>query len=296
MDSEPLSERRPGLLVTICGVGVSALALFVVHWLNDHDINAMGFYLNGVIPVGALLVGIAAGSGYAVASRVLQVRLDKRYIWGMLATGLITYWSALYVTYQHAIEQAGIPPAAYPFQQYLIDSCEQMAFAPKNKGEQAKPLGGWGYPLKLLEMIGFVGGGMIPAGLVSGLAYCRKCQKYLKPHRSGYLHAPQRWADVKPLAKQLRTEGIQQACADVAAQVRQCLELLATAKLADVEALVAKLDPAADKTATARVLVAVEKCPTCESHVVTLTMLNYTVDKQDNSTVLQMIEKFEQIG
>ncbi|MBA4019228.1 MAG: hypothetical protein C0483_18840 [Pirellula sp.] len=295
-DIESPPERRPGLLVTVCGVGTAVVVLFVVNWLNHHDINAMGFYLNAVIPFGALLVGVAAGSGYALASRVLQVRLSSRYVWSMVLTGLITYWAALYVTYQHAIEQAGVAEAAYPFTQYVKDSCEQMAFAPKHDGDKPKPLGGWGYPLKALEMLGFVAGGMLPALFVSGLPYCRKCQQFLKPYRSAYLHAARRWPEVKKLATPQRTAEIQQASAEVAQQAHEELLKLAGASLADVEAYLDRLAPTADPDATARVCVVVEKCPTCTSHVIKPQLIHYSLKKTllaDKSTVTTYLTKLE---
>jgi hypothetical protein len=291
MNAEPEIERRPGTIVTICGLAVSALTLFVVHLLEEADFSVMGFYLNYVIPAGALLVGVCSGLGFALSSRYLQVKLGWAYVWGMLLTGLITYWCAQYLTYSHLIERANIPAEAYGFTDYMRDSCELMSFKSDNANEPAKPLGGWGYVVKLLEMIGYVAGAMIPALIVSGLPYCKQCQKYLKPHRSGYLHSPEIWSEIKSLGKKERTAALEQVIAAIGPRAMQGAGLLAKASLAETEAFVAQLAPQADKKAAARVLFAVEKCPTCDAHQVKVSLINYTIDKDSNTSVLVTLDK-----
>lgn len=293
MSTEPATERRPGTMVTLCGLGVSALTLFGVYLLEQADFSIMGFYVNAVIPAGAVAVGICSGLGFALSSRLFQVKLTKSYIWGMFFTGLLTYWCAQYLTYSHLIEQAGIPPAAYSFTDYLRDSCEQMAFKPKNAGEQPKPLGGWGYVFKLLEVIGYVAGAMIPAMIVSGLPYCKACQKYLKAHCKGYLHSPESWAEIKKMSKPDRTAALERTIAAIGPQALQGASLISKASLTETEAFVAQLAPKADANAAARVLFAVDKCPTCEAHLVKLTLENYTIDKKSNTKLLLALDKIE---
>ncbi|MDB6004682.1 MAG: hypothetical protein JWR15_1669, partial [Prosthecobacter sp.] len=95
--SKPL--RQPGLLVYLCGLGTSALALWLVQLANDHGENIMGWYANGIIPAGALIVGMASGLGYAIGSRVLNVKLSKAFVAGMITTAVVDYFAAQYLTY-----------------------------------------------------------------------------------------------------------------------------------------------------------------------------------------------------
>jgi hypothetical protein len=171
------------------------------------------------------------------------------------------------------------------------DACEQMAFAPDNPKERPKPLGGWGYLFKLLEMIGFVAGAVIPAGILSDFPYCRACQKYLKAHRKGYLNSPHPWADIKPLAKQIRTERLNEVLAALEPQIRQSLELLARANFTEVDRFVAGLMPA-DKEAAARVQFELHKCPTCEAHRVSVMLESRTIDKKTASSLVTKIDRF----
>ncbi|MGC3971466.1 MAG: hypothetical protein QM775_30235 [Pirellulales bacterium] len=57
---DSVAVRRPGLVVTACGIGFSVFVLFVVHLLNEQGMHVMGWYANAVIPIGALMVGAAA--------------------------------------------------------------------------------------------------------------------------------------------------------------------------------------------------------------------------------------------
>ncbi|MGC3971467.1 MAG: hypothetical protein QM775_30240 [Pirellulales bacterium] len=211
----------------------------------------------------------------------------------MALTGLLTYWCAQYETYANAIKQAGVPPELYTFGDYVRDSCEKMAFEPKNKADKASPLGGWGYLFKFLEMSGFVAGAMVPALIVGGLPYCRRCQKYLKSHRHGFLHSPEAWADVKPLAKELRGETLERILGALAQQASTHVEPLQQGSLADVETLVAGFTSQADNKAAASIKFAVDKCPNCDAHRVVLTMENYAIDKSRVSNIIATIDKIE---
>ena len=94
MSASNQSLRQPGLIVYLCGLGTSALALWLVQIANDNGENIMGWYANGIIPAGALLVGIASGLGYAIGSRVLNVKLSKAFVFGMITTAIIDYFAS----------------------------------------------------------------------------------------------------------------------------------------------------------------------------------------------------------
>lgn len=84
--TEPMSRSRPladadlfvprlgrtgrSVLVIVCGVATSAAALLGVFLLKVlANENIMGLYANYVLPAGALLVGLLASSGYALAKQ-----------------------------------------------------------------------------------------------------------------------------------------------------------------------------------------------------------------------------------
>ena len=81
--STPESPTRGPNRVLIAGVTTTVLALLGVWWLDNNttDFHVMGWYGNYVIPAGALLVGMAAGSGYGIASYLTGFRIRR----GLLA-------------------------------------------------------------------------------------------------------------------------------------------------------------------------------------------------------------------
>lgn len=286
--------RQPGLIVYLCGLGTSALALWLVNYLNEsQDFNIMGWYINAIIPGGALLVGIASGVGYAVASRLLQVKLSKAFVFGMITTALIDYVAAQYLTYTHVLERLNIPPERYGFTDYIREICEGMSFRDRNSGEAGGALGMWGYLFKLLEMGGYALGAMVPSLTVFGMPYCKKCQQYLKAHRTAHIHSPDQWPVVKKLAKKERLAALQTAIQALTDRANEITAPIASAPLADTEAAVAALDSTVQKDAAARITFTLKKCPQCDAHHLKLTLSHFTVDKKAAFSDIARIDKTE---
>ena len=65
----PPHEERSRSPVLLCGLATTALALFGVYLLDakTDDFHIMGWYANYILPVGAVIVGVAASSGYGIA-------------------------------------------------------------------------------------------------------------------------------------------------------------------------------------------------------------------------------------
>jgi len=293
MSTPSKSLRQPGLIVYLCGLGTSALALWLVQIANDNGENIMGWYANGIIPAGALIVGIASGLGYAVGSRFLNVKLSKAFVFGMITTAIIDYFAAQYLTYLSLVERLHIPPERYGFIDYLREISEGMSFKSRNSGEPGSPLGAWGYLYKLLEIGGYSVGAMLPSMMVFGMPYCKNCQQYLKKHRTGHLHAPEQWSVVKKLKSKERLPALQAAIQALTARANQFTAPIAAAPLAETEAAVASLDQTIQKDAAARITYTLKKCPRCDAHHLQLDLTNFTVDKKVANTTVAKIDKTE---
>ena len=293
MSTPSKSLRQPGLIVYLCGLGTSALALWLVQIANENGENIMGWYANGIIPAGALIVGIASGLGYAVGSRFLNVKLSKAFVFGMITTAIIDYFAAQYLTYLSLVERLHIPPERYGFIDYLREISEGMSFKSRNSGEPGSPLGAWGYLYKLLEIGGYSVGAMLPSMMVFGMPYCKNCQQYLKKHRTGHLHAPEQWSVVKKLKSKERLPALQAAIQALTARANQFTAPIAAAPLAETEAAVASLDQTIQKDAAARITYTLKKCPRCDAHHLQLDLTNFTVDKKVANTTVAKIDKTE---
>lgn len=194
---EPVSRsRNPYFIVLMSGVVTSALTLAGVYWLgkNTNDFHIMGWYANYVIPVGAMIVGIAAGSGYAIASWLTGTRISKGLLLAVLLLQTVAYITAEYVEYRDVMDglrQQGILIGPGPsFPQYYDFKARSFAWNKPGGGNQpGQPLGGWGYVFVLLGAAGFILSGLIAPAVLYAVPYCERCQRYMKTKLLGVLPA-----------------------------------------------------------------------------------------------------------
>ena len=111
LDSAPIDEHvprsgNPYFIVLMSGVITSVVALAGVYWLgkNTDDFHIMGWYANYVIPVGAMIVGVAAASGYAVASWLTGTRISRGLLLAVLVLQTGAYVTAEYVEYRDVMD------------------------------------------------------------------------------------------------------------------------------------------------------------------------------------------------
>ena len=172
---EPMHRLpSPYLFVILCGIITSILALAGVHWLtkNTTDLQIMGWYANYVIPAGAILVGLVAGSGYGIASWFTGVRISRWLLLTVLLLQTAAYVGAEYVEYRDVLnefQKAGLvmvqPGDAPSFLKYYDWKARNFAWKDKNFNGAPERLGGWGYVFVLL------GAGRVHPG---------------RPHRAGH--------------------------------------------------------------------------------------------------------------
>jgi hypothetical protein len=210
LESAPLEEHvprssKPYFTVLMSGVFTSAITLAGVYWLgkNTDDFYIMGWYANYVIPAGAIIVGIAAASGYAVASWLTGTRISRGLLSAVLLLQTVAYVTAEYVEYRDVMDglkQRGLMIGQEPsFPQYYDFKARSFAWKKEGGGNQpGQPLGGWGYVFVLLGAAGFILSGLIAPALLYAVPYCEPCQRYMKRKRLGVLPAS---AVVKKIAK-----------------------------------------------------------------------------------------------
>src|SRR6185503_10851514 len=90
------------MIPLLAGIATSALALFSIYVINTKypDVNVMGWYVNFVIPAGALLVGIVAGAGYGFGSWLSGTRITRGMFAGIMVLQLVVYVGAQYVEFK----------------------------------------------------------------------------------------------------------------------------------------------------------------------------------------------------
>lgn len=176
-------QARRALTVLVAGVATTALALLGVWWLDNNttDLHVMGWYADYVIPAGALLVGIVAGSGYGVASYVTGLRIRRGALLAVLGLQLAAYAAAQYLEFRSLTRESplvGDDGAPLTFAGYY--HFRATSFAWKDHGRPGQPIGEWGYFFLGLGVVGFALGGVLAPAVLVKVPYCERCALYMR--------------------------------------------------------------------------------------------------------------------
>jgi len=184
-----LRPSKSNLPVILSGLLTTGLALVGVYFLNARaeDFNIMGWYANYIIPIGALMVGAAAASGYGVASWVSGIKITKSLLWIVIGLQLVAYLTAQYIEFA-GLQLQYQDGTSVGFFTYFDFVARSFAWKQDN-GKMGDPMGMWGYLFRGLEVIGFCGGGLIVPVLLRKAPYCECCQIYMRSKSLGLIPA-----------------------------------------------------------------------------------------------------------
>lgn len=164
-------------IVTAAGAATTLVALAAVFALAHDGTNVMGWYANYVIPIGALLVGAVAASGYGIAAWYTGLKMTRRLVWSVVGQLLLSYFIAQYEEYRHMV-----PGGQIGFWTWFDAMTRAFSFA-SHDGTPGSPFGAAGYAMRALEIGGFIAGGWaVPAALRSK-PYCDPCRTYRRTKR-----------------------------------------------------------------------------------------------------------------
>lgn len=265
---EPAQDRR--MAVILSGLATTALALLAV-WALDHfteDFHVMGWYANYILPIGALLVGLVASSGYGVASWVTGEKITKSLLWTVVLLQIGAYFVGQYIEFRgFGLQYEDGTPVG--FLTYFDFAARSFAWQ-KDDGSSGEPLGVWGYAFRLLEIAGFCAGSIIAPFAMKALPYCDSCRTYMKSRDTGLLPASIKAEKIRK--KDVAAQATHQAAQEEAFQ--RGTTLLATAgdkahggDLDGFRALFAEHAPQKKEIEKlpARIAVSVVGCPKCRS-------------------------------
>lgn len=179
IDDAGVRRRRLNVLVLGLGVVTTVATCAMVEFFRSGGADPMGFYLNRVIPLGALLVGIVAGSGYGLGALWSQVRL-RRLALALIVALQLTAWAATYVfawwRAAPVYADGGSPVDLVSW----FDAITQGMQWRSERGGTSDVLGAWGYLVRFGELVGFGAGGLLVPGAMAARPYCEECQRYLE--------------------------------------------------------------------------------------------------------------------
>jgi len=266
-----VAAANPAPLVLAAGLLSTALALAGVWALSRFaGENAMGWYVDYVLPAGAILVGLVASSGFGVGAWTTGTKVTGFLLFGVAVILVGGYCAAQYIEFRllfpHGI--VGRNGAELGFLDFYDVVTRNFAWV--EHGEKGSPLGAWGYALRVGEIVGFCGGGLAIPILMRKLPYCRACGVYMRSPVVALLPAgiaPKRVAKKK--VQELADREAQANAAYGRAQTGLG-RLFAAAKMGDAAAftaIVAEEGPLSRRRAagklTARVEVKVVHCARC---------------------------------
>jgi hypothetical protein len=277
------SVKKPGLLFYACGLASSAIALVLIYLLLAlFSLNVTGLYVI-VIPVGAILAGAAAGSGYFLISRVFNIRVSKKMILSVFIVSFVVYAIANYVTF---IADTG-ETAPGLFFRYLQEIAESSSMTiGRNSRNTIENLGAVGYVFMVIEFIGFAIGSTGPLLLLSDKAYCKNCQQYLRLKNTHH-HMPEleKWDVSLGVTAEEKRSLIETNNKILKEEFDKLKPLLQGKPLEDNEKTLASLPQTKQPRSFFYLTYAVTACPKCDKHQIEATL--NSMGEQEYSTTAE---------
>jgi hypothetical protein len=193
--ASPDPKKRTGkptffedLIVTAFGFATSTAVAWGSWWMASHwDFAVYTWMYAFVIPLGALLCGFVAATGYWVGARLFNHKPSKLLLFNIALVSLSTFFAIHHFHYTND-KMEGVPlEKVMSFGDYLVAVTENMTYkSSRNSGSDSAgtQLGKWGWGISALQIIGFTTGGFIVFGMLGAVPYCDNCAKYLSQKKS----------------------------------------------------------------------------------------------------------------
>jgi len=241
-----LREEQSYFPVLISGLATTVLTLIGVYILDAKtDFHIMGWYANYILPIGAVIVGVAASCGYGLASWFNGIKITRSLLWIVLVFQLAAYFAAQYIEFRgrNLVHLRDGTPVG--FIEYFDATARSFAWK-KDDGTRGQPMGAWGYAFRGLEILGFAAGGLIVPLVLRKKPYCQVCQRYMRIRQLGLVPAsvPVKKVKKSDMAGLAVYEAEQQQAFDRGKQIVETLQQhAADAKAADFQKILAELEP-----------------------------------------------------
>ena len=171
-----------------------ATAVAVTAVANMTTFNVFTFSIWLIVPVGALLTGFAAASGYYLGSHYLHQRPTWHVLVQMVVIAAITNLLIYYFEYRTLILDDGTPASqAVGFGKYMNVFLTHQEIRTARGAQVSTPVGDFGYWLASIQFVGFLVGGLCIYGWLVSSPFCKLCNKYYrkKAERARYFGNPE---------------------------------------------------------------------------------------------------------
>jgi hypothetical protein len=165
------------LIVTAFGFVTSwATAYALVYFEHEHQVSIYAWLYAFIIPVGAILSGFVAATGYWIGARVFNHRPTKSILWNMVTVSILTFFMIHEQGHDLAVKR-GYPKGYWTYLQEVTESMSYSSGRGSSK-TAGEPLGALGYGVVALEILGFTFGAFAVYGVLRSRQYCEPCSKY----------------------------------------------------------------------------------------------------------------------
>jgi hypothetical protein len=169
--------------VAACGFATSiltALLVTVASRLTSMDLYTFSVWF--VIPIGAILTGLAAASGYYYGCLYYHVRPNRLLFAQMVVIAASTQLLIYYIQYDTFILNDGRRISEFMSFKRFVDVSLTSAHYKVGHAMQTDTgeVGSLGYGFAGLQFLGFMIGGALIYGALLGQPMCSKCQKYFR--------------------------------------------------------------------------------------------------------------------
>jgi hypothetical protein len=180
-----VSTKRAGedLLVACCGLVTCVITALILWWLEQRfgfSFYSWTFWF--VIPAGALLSGFAGAIGYYAGSLFFGHRPTRLLLLNIVIASVATFFLIHYLSYATLQIDGKKVRDSISFWRYLdiaIRSTSMEVRIREAKLGTTSELGGFGYAVAGLQVLGFALGGLGVYGYLMAQPYCDKCSRYL---------------------------------------------------------------------------------------------------------------------
>ncbi|MES3023108.1 MAG: hypothetical protein V4857_16205 [Pseudomonadota bacterium] len=168
-----------GFAVAAFGLATSLLAALInvgIAYLFDFNLFTLSFWV--IVPVGAIMLGLVAASGYHIGSVRFNRKPNKILLLQMLLIAGITMLLIYWIGYRMMrFADGGYVADNLPFGEFLQISLTKASYAVGRSA--AQEAGSFGYFLAAIQFVGFLLGGLVVYMMLATKAMCASCELYL---------------------------------------------------------------------------------------------------------------------
>ena len=176
------------LVISMGGAATTGATVGLLIWVyNSYGFDLSSFSFWFIIPLGALLAGMAASSGYYFSAKLTNTMPSRRIMVNMVVIAAGAWLSLLWLKYTGmTFEDGSRVRDTVDFWTWFKVTTENMSLNIRSRGGsgfETGELGSWGYVRQVIQFAGFAVGGLAVYGLLQDAPTCVNCSRYTKNSR-----------------------------------------------------------------------------------------------------------------